>query len=113
VRGFEVSNFQIDGVGLPFATGDQLGDIDTALFDRVEVLRGANGLMSSTGNPSATVNFVRKRPTAGFQASGGLTLGSWQQRRVDADVAGALNASGSVRGRLVLAAENKDSYLDH
>ena len=113
VRGFEVSNFQIDGVGLPFATGDQLGDIDTAIFDRVEVLRGANGLMSSTGNPSATVNFLRKRPTAQFQASGGLTLGSWQQRRVDADVAGALNASGSVRGRLVLAAENKDSYLDH
>lgn len=113
VRGFEVSNFQIDGVGLPFATGDQLGDIDTAIFDRVEVLRGANGLMSATGNPSATVNFVRKRPTAAFQASGGLTLGSWQQRRVDADVAGALNASGSVRGRLVLAAENKDSYLDH
>jgi len=47
VRGFEAS------------TGDQLGDIDTALVDRVEVLRGANGLMSSTGNPSATVNFAR------------------------------------------------------
>ncbi|HEX5739752.1 MAG TPA: TonB-dependent receptor plug domain-containing protein, partial [Hydrogenophaga sp.] len=113
VRGFEVTNFQFDGVGLPFATGDQLGDIDTAIFDRVEVLRGANGLMSSTGNPSATVNFVRKRPTAQFQASGGLTLGSWQQRRVDADLAGALNASGSVRGRLVQAAEDKESYLDH
>ena len=112
VRGFEVSNFQIDGIGLPFATGDQQGDIDTAIYDRVEVLRGANGLMSSTGNPSATINFVRKRPTAQLQASGGLTLGSWNQRRVDADLAGAMNASGSVRGRLIVAAENKDSYLD-
>jgi len=65
LRGFEVSNFQIDGIGLPFATGDQLGDLDTVLYDRVEILRGANGLVTATGNPSATVNFVRKRPTAG------------------------------------------------
>ena len=112
VRGFEVSNFQIDGIGLPFATGDQLGDLDTALYDRVEVLRGANGLMSSTGNPSATVNFVRKRPTADLQASAGLTFGSWNNRRLDVDVSNSLNQSGSVRGRFVAAAQKKDSYLD-
>lgn len=112
VRGFEVSNFQIDGIGLPFATGDQLGDIDTALYDRVEVLRGANGLMSSTGNPSATVNFVRKRPTAAFQAAAALTLGSWNDRRADVDLSGPLNAGGSVRARVVAAAQDKDSYLD-
>lgn len=112
VRGFEVSNFQIDGLGQPFATGDQLGNLDTALYDRVEVLRGANGLMSSTGNPSATVNFVRKRPTAEFKASGALSAGSWDRRRVDADVSGALNAEGSVRGRVTAAAQEGDSYLD-
>lgn len=112
VRGFEVSNFQIDGVGLPFATGDQIGDLDTALYDRVEVLRGANGLMSSTGNPSATVNFVRKRPTTEFLASGALSFGSWNTRRLDADVSGALNAAGTVRGRFTAAAEKGDWYLD-
>jgi outer-membrane receptor for ferric coprogen and ferric-rhodotorulic acid len=112
VRGFEVSNFQIDGLGQPFATGDQLGNLDTALYDRVEVLRGANGLMSSTGNPSATVNFVRKRPTTEFRASGALSAGSWNRRRVDADVSGALNAEGSVRGRVTAAAQEGDSYLD-
>lgn len=112
VRGFEVSNFQLDGIGLPFATGDQLGDIDTAIIDRVEVLRGANGLMASTGNPSATVNFVRKRPTGPFQAQAALTLGSWNQRRLEGDVSGALNDAGSVRARVVAAAENTDGYLD-
>jgi len=112
VRGFDVSNFQLDGIGLPFATGDQLGDIDTAFYDRVEVLRGANGLMSSTGNPSATVNFVRKRPTAEFQASAGLTVGSWNNRRLDGDVSSALNDAGTVRGRLVAAVQEKDSWLD-
>lgn len=112
IRGFEVSNFHIDGVGLPFATGDQIGNLDTALYDRVEVLRGANGLRASTGNPAGTVNFVRKRPTAELQASAALTLGSWNKRRLDADVSGALNASGSVRGRFTAAAQQGDSYLD-
>ncbi|NBD21253.1 TonB-dependent siderophore receptor [Aquabacterium fontiphilum] len=112
VRGFEVSNFQLDGVGLPFATGDQTGDIDTAVYDRVDVLRGANGLLSSTGNPSATVNFVRKRPTADTRFAGGLTLGSWDQVRLDADWSGALTADRAVRGRFVAAAEDKASYLD-
>ncbi|MGM9490547.1 TonB-dependent siderophore receptor [Ideonella sp. YS5] len=111
VRGFEVSNFQVDGVGLPFATGDQLGDLDTVLHDRVEILRGANGLVTATGNPSATVNFVRKRPTAHFQASAALTLGSWNDRRAEADVSGALGSAGSVRGRLIVAGEEKDSWL--
>ncbi|HEY9094629.1 MAG TPA: TonB-dependent siderophore receptor [Hydrogenophaga sp.] len=111
-RGFDITNFQEDGIGLPFASGLLNGDMDTAIYDRVEVLRGANGLLSSTGNPSATVNFVRKRPTAQLQASAGLTLGSWNLRRVDADLAGPLNTSGSIRGRLIVADEDKDSYLD-
>lgn len=112
VRGFEVSNFQIDGMGLPFATGDQIGNLDTALYDRVEVLRGANGLMSSTGNPSATVNFVRKRPTPEFRAGAALMFGSWNRKRLDVDVSGALNAAGTVRGRFTVASQDGDSYLD-
>lgn len=111
-RGFDILNFQIDGLGLPFATGDQMGDIDTAPYDRIEVLKGANGLLSATGTPSATVNFVRKRPTPKLQATAGLTLGSWNDKRVDGDIAGPLNEPGTVRGRLVLAAQDRDSYLD-
>lgn len=113
IRGFEVSNFLIDGIGLPFATGDQLGDIDTALYDHVEVLRGANGLLASTGNPAGTVNFVRKRPTRELQASTAVTLGSWQNRRVDGDVSSALDSEGRWRGRLIVAAQDKNSHLDH
>lgn len=111
-RGFDITNFQVDGIGLPFTYGNVVGDLDTAIYDRVEITRGATGLTSGTGNPSATVNHVRKRPTAAFQASAGLKLGSWDDRRVEADVAGPLTASRSVRGRLVVAAQDKDSYLD-
>ncbi len=110
-RGFDVTNFQFDGVGMPFTNGSQWGDLDTALYERIDVLRGANGLLSATGNPSATVNFVTKRPTDTFQASAALTLGSWRQRRAEADVSGRLNAAGTVRGRLVAAKDTSDSYL--
>lgn len=111
-RGFDITNFQFDGVGVPFTTGGQEGAVDLAPFERVEVLRGANGLMSGSGNPSATVNFVRKRPTSAAQARVDLTVGSWDKRRIETDVSGALTESGNIRGRAVYAHENKNSYLD-
>lgn len=111
-RGFDITNFQYDGIGIPFVYGNVEGDLDTAIFERVEVVRGANGLMSGTGNPSATINFVRKRPTLAPQARVDLTAGSWDKRRIDVDVSGALSEAGNVRGRAVYANENKNSYLD-
>lgn len=111
-RGFDITNFQYDGVGLPMVYGNVLGKIDTAFFDRVEVLRGANGLMTGVGNPSATVNFIRKRPTADTQASITATAGSHAYGRMVGDVSGAMSESGNVRGRLVVGGEGGESYLD-
>lgn len=113
-RGSEISSFQIDGLGIPFEGYNyQNGDIDTAIYDRVEVVKGANGLTSSLGEPGATVNFIRKRPTSEFQASGGMSYGSWNTRRLEGDVSGSLTESGNVRGRLVVAGQDGDSYLDN
>lgn len=52
----------VDGIPTYFESRWNLGDsaTDTALYDRVEVVRGANGLMTGTGNPSASINMVRK-----------------------------------------------------
>lgn len=111
-RGFDITNFQYDGIGIPFVYGNLDGSLDTAPFERIEVLRGANGLMSGTGNPSATINFVRKRPTRAPQARIDLSAGSWDKRRIDTDLSGALSESGNIRGRVVYANENKNSYLD-
>ncbi|MBP7705043.1 MAG: TonB-dependent siderophore receptor [Caulobacter sp.] len=112
-RGFDITNFQVDGVGLPLIWGIQFGDLDTVMFERVDIVRGANGMLSGTGNPSATVNYIRKRPTSEFQASLTGAYGSWDDVRVEADVSGPLNASGTVRGRLVGAIQDNDSYLDY
>lgn len=112
-RGLNITSFQIDGLNSPISfSGTNYGDLDMAVYDRIEVLRGANGLVAGTGNPSATINFIRKRPTRDFQAKATASLGSWDNRRLDADVSGALNGDGSVRGRLVVANQNRNSYLD-
>ncbi|WP_322044250.1 TonB-dependent siderophore receptor [Paraburkholderia sp. J67] len=111
-RGFHITNLQFDGVGIPLEYTSQYGDIDMALYDRVEVLRGADGLNAETGNPSATVNFIRKRPTYQFQASGDVSYGSWDTKRFDVDISGPLNKAGTVAGRLVAVHQDGNSYTD-
>lgn len=114
-RGFDINNFQIDGVNQPILDASANGaykNYDTALYDHIEVLRGANGLMGGTGTPSATINFVRKKPTYDYQANLGAGYGSWDTYRLDADVSGPLNKSKSVRGRFVAAYQDGNSYLD-
>lgn len=110
-RGFEINNFQQDGLPVPLSSNIMIGDIDTAIYDRVEVVRGATGLMSGTGSPAAAVNMVRKRPTDEFQSSITTSVGSWDNYRLDADVSGKL--SDKVGGRFVVAQQSKDSYLDN
>lgn len=109
-RGFDITNFQYDGVGVPFVFGNVTGNFDTALYDQVDIVRGANGLMSSTGNPSATVNFVRKRSTKELSASSTLTFGSWGNKRLDVDVSTPLAENWAAR--FVLARDQGDSWLD-
>jgi len=111
-RGFQVENYLIDGVKLLEDYTNIFQSQDMALYDRVEVVRGATGLMNGSGTPSASINLVRKRPTKDFQASARLELGSWDYRRADVDISAPLNASGSVRGRLVAAVQDAGSYID-
>ncbi|MFT3858012.1 MAG: TonB-dependent siderophore receptor [Aquabacterium sp.] len=111
-RGFQITNLLTDGMGQPFAYGNAYGDMDTAVYDRIDVVYGATGLMSGSGYPAATINFVRKRPTETPRTSVGLTASSWQGWRADADLSRPLNDSGSVRGRLVAARESGGSHLD-
>ncbi len=112
-RGFPVENYQIDGVGQVYSGYSSLFQTDDmAIYDRVEVVRGATGLMNGVGEPSATINLIRKRPTAEFQASARVEAGSWNYYRAEADVSSRLNESGTVRGRLVAAWQDNDSYID-
>ena len=115
-RGYGIDSYQYDGVPTTLvvstsATPQSLSDM--AIYDRIEVLRGASGLLTGAGDPSGTINLVRKRPTGQFQGyvSGGL--GSWDQYRTEMDVSGPLTATGNIRGRMVNAYQQGNSFVDH
>jgi outer membrane receptor for ferric coprogen and ferric-rhodotorulic acid len=110
-RGFDIVNFQVDGMGVPFAYGLTSGHDDTALYEQVEVVKGATGLITGLANPSATINYIRKRPTDELRATVAGSAGSWDQYRIDGDVSGPI-AGDALKGRLVVAKQDGDSYLD-
>ena len=68
-RGQQVDNYLLDGVKLLSSYSNIFQSQDTALFDRVEIVRGANGLMTGAGTASASINMVRKKPLQDFKAS--------------------------------------------
>jgi outer membrane receptor for ferric coprogen and ferric-rhodotorulic acid len=115
-RGFEIDNLQIDGLPTTYEQQWSGGEVGTslAIFDRVEIVRGATGLMTGAGNPSAAINLVRKhadsKKVSGWLEAG---VGSWNERRVMGDVSTPLNASGSVRARVVGETTNGDSWVDY
>lgn len=112
-RGFEISNILTDGVGFPLSGYNYNNtNPDTYFYDRVEIVKGADSLTNAFGDPSATINNIRKRPTQEFQASGGLSYGSWDNQRYEADVSGSITPNGKVRGRIMGYEQTGDSYID-
>ncbi|MFT7723185.1 MAG: TonB-dependent siderophore receptor [Roseateles sp.] len=116
-RGFEVGNFLVDGLPVSSYPAGAYGllyqsQMDMVAFDRVEVVKGATGLASGAGQPSAGVNLVRKRPTATPQALLTGSWGSWDRARLEADVSGPLFGTRGLRGRAAAAAEHKHSFID-
>ncbi|PQZ84385.1 MULTISPECIES: TonB-dependent siderophore receptor [Pseudomonas] len=110
-RGYGITNFQVDGMLNTF--GYMKSDADTIIYDRIEVVRGATGLTTGAGDPSATVNMVRKRPTAHWQAKTGVSGASHDNYYSYVDVGGPLAFDGRLRGRTVLAYRDSQSFRDN
>jgi outer membrane receptor for ferric coprogen and ferric-rhodotorulic acid len=110
-RGFEIQLTQVDGLGMTNSWGTVVGREDTFLFERIELIRGANGLLTGVGNSSGTINYIRKRPKNEDSGSVGVMLGSDGLKRATLDYNKVLTEDGAWAGRLVVAHEDKDSYL--
>ena len=110
-RGFEVMLTQIDGLGMTNDWGLVVGQQDTYLYDKIELIRGANGLLTGVGNASGTINYVRKRPTNKDGGEALFSVGSYGLKRAALDYNKVLTQDGQWAGRLVVAQDDKDSYL--
>lgn len=110
-RGFQIDYYLVDGIPSTLSLAE--GDFDLGIFDRVEVVKGANGLMTGAGNPAIGLNFVRKHAnskelTGNVSASGG----SWNSYSSSVDISAPLNEDGSLRGRAYVKHSNEDSFMD-
>ena len=108
-RGYGITNRQIDGMPI----GENSPRVDSFFFDRIEVIKGAAGLTGATGNPSATINMIRKRPTKELSGSAATSFSRWDTIRTEADVSIPLTKDGSVRSRVMAAHRDGESYMDY
>ncbi|TCK08966.1 TonB-dependent siderophore receptor [Marinobacterium mangrovicola] len=111
-RGATIDNIQYDGVSshVHYYARDIIGDDVMAMYDRVEVVRGATGLTQGAGDPSASINLVRKRPTAENQTSISGSASVFGNGRLTFDTSGALNESETLRGRFVSSVQGGDDF---
>lgn len=109
-RGYSADSFQLDGINMQ--TNGNMAFMDLSVMERVEVQRGAAGLFQGSGEPGVVVNMVRKRALAETKLQGLLSAGSWDTYRAEADITGALNDDVSMRGRIVVVADDRDSFLN-
>ncbi|WP_122846449.1 TonB-dependent siderophore receptor [Pseudomonas viridiflava] len=111
-RGFDIDNIMYDGIPASYSGFTAGVQPNLAMFDRVEVIRGATGLITGAGNPSAAINMVRKRPTAEPQVTLTGSAGTWDNYRGEFDASSKLNDSGTLRGRVVGSYQDANSFRD-
>ncbi len=110
-RGFAIDYFKIDGMTQYGFSSPS--DLDLAMFDRIEIVRGANGLTTGSGNPAISLNYIRKHANS-KEFKGDLTLsaGSWDNYLSMIDVSSALNEKGNIRGRIIVKHQEEDSFMN-
>jgi len=106
LRGISTTaDFYVDGV-----RDDAQVFRDLYNLERVEVLKGAGGMMFGRGAAGGIVNRVTKKPVFGHVGEASLTLGTHQQVRGTVDVGDKLNDSAA--WRLNAVAEDTNSFRD-
>lgn len=104
IRGFSASNdFYLDGFRDDMQYTRDLGNTE-----RVEVLKGPAAVLYGRGSTGGIVNRVSKKPQKGLESSLSAQVGSFDSRRLAADLNG--EAGEQVQVRLNLAQEDKDSF---
>ncbi|EDO9794264.1 TonB-dependent siderophore receptor [Campylobacter fetus] len=114
IRGFSVDYYLLDS--MPSFGGFSLGANDMSLipYERVEVVKGANGLLAGAGNPAASINFIRKRADSrDFKAVLKTSGGSYDKYGISGDILSPLNKDGNIRGRLSFSHDKSRSFMDY
>lgn len=97
---------------MPNDWGIVTGAVDAYGYEKIEIIRGANGLLTGVGNASGTINYVRKRPTNETGGEVGASFGSFDFKRAQADYSVLLTEDGRWAARVVGSIEDKEGHID-
>ncbi len=113
-RGFTIQNFLVDGsIVREYDAMDSSVNGSLGMYDSVQLLRGPDATFSGQSGSGGSINLTRKRPLKTFQAKATLSAGSWSNYMGEADISSPLNASGTVRGRIVASYNDKEEFWDN
>lgn len=112
VRGFDLTYFKIDGV--PTYSTVNHNNFDIAIYDRIEIVKGANGLTTGEGDPSFSMNFIRKHANSKeVEGSVSLSAGAWDSYAQTLDVSAPMSEDKNIRSRVIVKNENSDAFYDN
>lgn len=96
-----------DGVYIPRPTTSYQDMFDV---ERIEVLRGPQGVLFGRNSAGGTLNTISKMPTTELSGTVGVTLGNYDKRNLSGTISGEL-ATG-VRGRVTAVRNIRDGIYE-
>ena len=94
-RGFGGNNVTVMRDGIRQNTASQSSrTVDSFILDRIEVLKGPDGLMFGEGAIGGAVNYISKSPTSTFRGDAMASYGAWGSYRVGIGAGGPLGQTG-------------------
>jgi len=112
VRGFENDRrIAVDGFLPPTAFGN-VGYLDLATVEQIEVLKGPASVLYGQANPGGFINLVSKRPQDVASYNATLAGGSYGFFRTEVDINQPLTSDNRFTSRFVFAYQNADSFRD-
>lgn len=97
----------IDGVYIPFVSSTMLDLFDV---ERVEVLKGPQGVLFGKNNLAGTLNVITARPTDDFGAEARLTIGSFGLKQFRGKVNTGNFADGALSAKVAVNFRDYDGY---
>ena len=97
----------IDGVYIPFVSSTMLDLFDV---ERIEVLKGPQGVLFGKNNLAGTINVITARPTDDFGGEVRLTAGSFGLRQVRGKINSGRFAGDALAAKIAVNFRDYDGY---
>ena len=109
IRGFQADGQTVDGF---YFMGQS--NLDPAVVDRFEIIKGPNSILSPTGSPGGTVNAFSKKPLfVGRKMSVNTQFDAYGLKKAVIDANDRFGNSRDYAYRLVVSGQDSDNYVDN